>query len=217
MISRGTAVRRIAMKAKNKIVQLTELAILTAIVIVLQLTGVAIRLPFLATPISLVLIPITLGAMILGPKAGAWLGFVFGAVVFITCAIMSLDPFTAYLFQNSPIMTACICLFKSTFAGLFSGLAFKYINIKGKNSLFASFVASAITPIVNTGLFILGCLCISGTINGFISSADLGVSAPYFLIIGCAGINFLFEFAVNMILAPSLIGLYMTITKRLSK
>lgn len=204
------------MTAKNKIVQMTELAALTAIVIVLQITGTAIRLPFLATPVSLVLIPITLGAMILGPMAGAWLGFTFGTVVLIS-GITNTDPFTGFLFQNSPVMTVCICIFKSTLAGLFSGLAFKYINKNAKNSIVATFTASAITPIVNTGLFILGGLCISGTINSYLTAGKLSVSVPYFLIIGCAGINFIFEFVVNMILAPSLNGLYKTITKRISK
>lgn len=195
---------------------MTELAVLTAIVIVLQITGTALHLPFLATPISLVLIPITLGAMVLGPKAGAWLGFVFGMVVLIS-GITSTDPFTGYLFQKSPVMTACICIFKSTLAGLLSGLAFKYINRKASNSIVAAFAASAVTPIVNTGLFILGCLCISGTVSSLIADSGLSQSVPYFLIIGCAGINFIFEFLVNMILAPSLNGLYKTITKKISK
>ena len=60
---------------------MTSLAVLTAVVLVLQLTGTTIRIPFLSTSVSLVLIPITLGAILLGPLAGAFLGFVFGAVV----------------------------------------------------------------------------------------------------------------------------------------
>ena len=59
------------------------LAVLTAIVLILQLTGTAIKIPFLGTSVSLVLIPIALGAMILGPWAGLWLGLVFGGVAYI--------------------------------------------------------------------------------------------------------------------------------------
>ncbi len=200
------------MSKNTKLVSMIELAVLTAIVIVLQLTGTVIKLS--GTSISLVLIPITFGAMILGPKAGAWLGFVFGAIVFIS-GVLSLDAFTAFLFQNSPVMTACICLFKSTFAGLFAGLAFK--ALKGKSVLLASFVAGAVAPIINTGLFILGGLAINNTISAYISSEELlaGLSVPYFLIIGCAGLNFILEFTVNLVLAPTLSSLYKTITKRI--
>ena len=53
------------------------LAILTALVIILQLTGIGIRLPFLATPVSLVLIPIALGAMLLGPLAAVLFKMLF--------------------------------------------------------------------------------------------------------------------------------------------
>ena len=98
-----------------KIRQMVLLAILTGVILVLQLTGFAIKLPLLGTSISLVLIPITLGAMILGPAAGAFLGFVFGAEVYIALGVLGMDPFTAYLFQQNPVATAGICLIKSIF------------------------------------------------------------------------------------------------------
>ena len=83
-----------ASKRKQSILYMVELAVLTAIVLVLQITGAAIRIPFLGTSVSLVLIPIALGAMLLGPAAGAWLGFVFGAITYIMGGVMGLDPFT---------------------------------------------------------------------------------------------------------------------------
>ena len=64
---------------QQKIFRLTMLAVLTALVLVLQLTGTVIKLPG-GTSISLTLVPIVLGAMILGPVGGAWLGFMFGLI-----------------------------------------------------------------------------------------------------------------------------------------
>ena len=53
-----------------------------AIIAVLQLVGSAIRLgPF---SVSLVLIPIVLGAALYGWGMGGWLGLVFGAVVLLS-------------------------------------------------------------------------------------------------------------------------------------
>ena len=193
-------------KKRYRILHMVELAVLTAIVIILQLTGVAIRIPFLGTPVSLVLIPITLGAMLMGPWAGAFLGFVFGAIVYVTCGVMAMDPFTAFLFNDHPVITAGICLVKSTLAGFLAGIVFR--AIEKKNSLAATVTAAAITPVVNTGVFVLGCLLILNTIEGFIASAGLGVSGVYFIFIGCAGINFVFEFLVNMIFATALHRVY---------
>ena len=57
-------------------------AVLTALVIILQFMGTFIRFgPF---AISLVLIPIVIGAATCGVKVGVWLGFVFGVVVLLS-------------------------------------------------------------------------------------------------------------------------------------
>ncbi|MBO4983513.1 MAG: ECF transporter S component [Clostridia bacterium] len=197
---------------KKSIVRMTELAILTAIVLILQLLGIGIKLPFLATPVSLVLIPIVLGATVLGPKAGAWLGLVFGLEVYIVAGVMGMDFFTMTLFNNHPIVTFLICVVKSTLAGFLCGVVYQVIA--KKNELLATFVAAAVAPIVNTGVFIIGCLFISGTLeSNFVSE---GSTVIYFLIIGCAGLNFVIEFFVNMIFAPALNRLVNILNKRIS-
>ena len=72
-------------KTKNRKEQTKLLvlgALLTAVVIVLQLLGAFIRFgPF---SISLVLIPIVIGAAMCGVGIATWLGLVFGAVVLIS-------------------------------------------------------------------------------------------------------------------------------------
>lgn len=191
-----------ASKRNQSLLKMVQLAILTAVVLVLQSAGIVIKIPVLGTPVSLVLIPIALGAMILGPAAGAWLGFVFGLEVYIQCGVMGLDPFTAFLFQQNPVITAGICLVKSTLAGYLAGVIYKLMA--KKNELLAIFLAVAITPIVNTGVFVAGCFVILDTISAFAESINYGKNAIHFIFIGCAGINFIFEFVINMIFAPSL-------------
>lgn len=189
----------------QKIRQMVLLAVLTAMVMVLQLAGNYVRLPIMGTTVSLVLIPIALGAMLLGPAAGAWLGLVFGAVVYIQCGVMGMDAFTAFLFNAHPIVTLLICVVKSTLAGFLAGLVYKLL--KNKNEILAVFLAAAVTPIVNTGVFIIGCFAILSTIESFIAVNQEffgDVSGVYFLFIGCAGINFIFEFILNMVMAPAI-------------
>ncbi len=192
---------------------MTELAVLTAIVMILQLGGLAI--PAFGTSISLVLIPIALGAMVLGPWAGAFLGAVFGAIVYINGGVMGADVFTNFLFVNSPVMTALICFVKSTVAGFVGGILYKII-VK-KNAIAAVFVCAAAIPIINTGLFIIGCLIIIDTIEAYMASQGIGGTAIYFLFILCAGVNFILEFAVNMILSPALSRVIAVLGKRIRK
>ena len=71
------------MKRNNhaSVVRLTSLAILAALVVVLQTVASGIRIG--PVPISLTLVPIVVGAILFGPGAGAGLGFVFGLVCLI--------------------------------------------------------------------------------------------------------------------------------------
>ncbi len=199
---------------KKSILYMVELAVFTAIVLLLQLTGAAIRIPFLGTSVSLVLIPIALGAMLLGPAAGAWLGFVFGAVTFLVGGVMGTDPFTLFLFQDAPLMTAAICFVKSTLGGYLSGLVYKLL--KDKKPTLAVFLSAMLLPVVNTGLFVLGCFLIMDTIRGFAATIGMeGASVVYFVFIVLAGVNFIFEFLVNTLFSPALKRVIDIVSRRL--
>lgn len=173
------------------------LAVLLALVIVLQVWASAI--PVGATRISLTLVPIVLGAVLLGPAAGALLGAAFGAVV-IFAALAGGDYFTFILLSDHPLLTVALCLVKGAAAGFVAGIVFRLFR---KKSEYAAVILSALAaPVVNTGLFILGALLMSDTLNAnFVAD---GTTVLYFLVIGCAGINFLVEFAVNAVASPAI-------------
>ncbi len=194
----GTLGRTSRRSQKDAILYLAQLAILTAIIMVLHFSGAAI--PAFGTKISLTLIPIALGAMILGPTAGGILGFIYGLTVYISLGVLHMDPFTGFLFDHNPIMTFLICTVKTTAAGVLGGLVYR--ALRKKSVLLAVFVAAALVPTVNTGIFVLGCFTIYNTISQVAASS--GYSAVYFILIVCAGANYLLEMAVNMIFAPAL-------------
>ena len=198
-------------KQKQNILYLVQLALLTAVIMVLHFSGVAI--PAFGTKISLVLIPIALGAMLLGPVAGAILGLIYGATVFISLGVMHMDPFTGFLFDNTPIMAALICTVKTTAAGFVAGWVYRVLA--KKNVLLAVFVAAALVPTVNTGIFVLGCFLIYSTISEF--AAGAGYSAVYFILIICAGLNYVLELAINMIFSPALERLVRLLSKKIRR
>ena len=97
------------------------LAILTALVIVLQAFGGSFSIG--AVTLNFTLIPLVLGAIVLGPLAGAFLGFVGGVVILIQ-VIIAPAGFYYIIWTHSPLITTMICLVKTTVAGFVAGFVY---------------------------------------------------------------------------------------------
>ena len=178
--------------AKN----VTILGVLTAIIVVLQIFGIYFRIGTIS--LSFVLVPIVIGGILTGVIGGTILGFIFG-VITLVMGIVGADQFTFILFSDHPFLTILTCVIKGSAAGFMSGFVYKLL--KDKNLTLSTFAASAVAPIVNTGLFIVGAFCMADTLNSNFVAENSNV--VYFIFIGCAGINFLIELAINLVLAPS--------------
>ena len=184
---------------KNTALRMTQLAILTAIVVLLQCFGGLLRLPFMGTAGNLVLIPIAIGAILLGPAAGTWLGFLCGAVIYLF-GVTGADPFTHILFEAHPLITALICLVKTSLAGFLAALLYR--AVAKYNEYLALLLTAILVPIVNTGVFVLGCFTILDTLSrNFVGE---GESVIAFIFLGLAGVNFLFELGLNLVLTPAI-------------
>ncbi len=173
------------------------LAVLLALVVLFQVFGSYIKIG--ATTFSFVLVPIVLGGIMLGVVAGAILGFAFSLIVMIM-GFTGLDAFTNVLLANQVGGTIATIFIKGIAAGVIPALVYKLIA--KKNQTVGVIVAAAIAPIINTGLFIICMLFMSDVLTA--NFVPDGTSVLYFLVIGCAGINFLVEFAINIVLAPTL-------------
>jgi uncharacterized membrane protein len=179
---------------KQKTQKLVGVGLLTAIVIVLQALSVIIR-PTGIFNITLSLVPIVVGAALYGYKAGAWLGFVFSMIVLFTD--------TAAFMAISVPGTIITVLVKGTAAGLVAGLVYLALEKKGK---YLAVITSAIVcPIVNTGLFLVGCIVFfMDTINTWSQAAGYSNAGAY-MIFGLVGINFIIEMAVNIVLSSVIV------------
>ena len=177
----------------TKVIALTS--ILTALVIVLQFLGQFIRFgPF---AISLVLVPIVIGAATCGTKTSTWLGLVFGAIVLVS---------DAQAFLAIDILgTVVTVLLKGMLAGLLAGLTYKLVS--KKNVYLAVILSAIVCPIVNTGVFLLGCIIFfMDTISQWATAFGFP-SAVEYMFLGMVGANFLFELAINVVLSPVVVRL----------
>ncbi len=188
--------------------KITGIAVFLALVIVLQAFGGTISIG--AVQLNFTLIPIVLGAILFGATAGAILGFACGVVVLIQ-VIMGAVPFYALIWANDPVVTLFTCIVKTTVAGFVAGILFQWL--KNKNRYVAIFVASGIVPVINTALFIVGCLLMTNSVHGLANGQNLLV----FILVGLVTFNFFVEFAINLLVAPALHRVVEIVTKGVKK
>ncbi len=171
---------------------ITGMAVLTAIVVVLQWLA-SILPPFGTFHINLVLTPIIVGAALYGAWAGGWLGFVFGVVVLLTDA-------GAFLAVDV-VGTIVTCILKGVLSGLAAGLVFRLCA--KKSVLLATILGGICAAVVNTGVFLLGC-CVFfyDTVAAWGAAVGFENTATYMLV-GFVGVNFLGELGVNLVLSSA--------------
>lgn len=192
-------------KMKDNTYRLTGLAILTAIIIVLQIFTTFVKFgPF---SITLALIPMVVGAAMYGVGAGAYLGAVLGAVVTIMC-ITGGDVGGAMVWAANPFLCAVMCVLKTALAGLCAGAV--YMLLETKNRYVAVFLAAIVAPIVNTGVFIVGMLLF---FKDLLAAWAGGSDLLTYIIVGIVGVNFLVELGVNVILSPVVVRIIDSVKK----
>lgn len=174
--------------------KLVLLSLFTALVAILSYFGGFIKIGGLAS-ISLTLIPVVLGAALCGPLAGAWLGGVAGAVFFATADAV-------FWFGLSIPGTIITVMIKGILSGLMAGVVYQLLE---KYNRYAAVLASAVVcPVVNTGIFLIGCLVFFlDTVRG--GAALEGMSVGGYLIVFFVGLNFVFELLTNVILSPAIV------------
>jgi len=178
--------------------KLVFLALLTAIVVAFQLAAIVTRPLFPAFSISLVLMPIVIGAALVGVFAGVWLGLVFGVSVILSgdaAPFMAIDPFA----------TIAIILLKGLLAGLAAGWVYKFLEDMSKTV--ASIIAAVVCPVVNTGIFVIGSLLFFFPTMEAWGAAAGHANAISFVVIVLAGVNFLVELGINLVLSPTIVRL----------
>ena len=179
-----------------KIKRMVSIALLMALVVVMQAISNIIP-PVSGFPISLVLIPIVLGAALFGPAAGAVLGGTFGVIVYINC-VTGADPGGAMVFQANPILCFLVVMGTGILAGAASGWVYRLL--KRKNPYVAMICAAIVCPVVNTGVFI-ACMLLFfiEVLQAWASGADvLG-----YILSGLVLVNFVPELIINLVFSPA--------------
>ncbi len=179
-----------------KIKKMVSVALLMALVIVMQFISGNIP-PVGGFTISLVLIPIVLGAAIFGPGAGALLGATFGTIVYINC-VTGADPGGAMVLHASPVLCFFVVMTKGILAGWASGWVYKLLA--GTNSYIAMLCAAVVCPLLNTGIFIT---CMFLFFIDVLRAWAQGGDIIAYVLTGLIVANFLPELIINILFSPA--------------
>lgn len=178
-----------------KTLRMVQIALFAALVAVLQVLSTVLPTPYVK--ITLTMIPVVLGGVYFGKKAGAFLGAVFGLVV-AAFTVSGFDIGAHMMFQARPFLTVFICFAKGMLAGWVSGLIFELMQ-KVSSRPFSILWAAGAAPIVNTAFF---CVFLFAFYPEILQSWAGGTNVWLYMLTGLVGINFVVEFLLNIILCP---------------
>lgn len=198
-------------KTHEKTRRLVGLAMLSAIIIVLQIICTFIKFgPF---TITLALTPIFIGAALYGAWSGAYLGALLGVVIFVA-GLIGWDPATLGLItlhEWSPIFVFVICVLKTAVAGFTAGVVYKAMASKSETA--ATITASVLCPIVNTALFLVGMFTFfMPTLQAGAAADGKGVIAYAILVL--VGLNFIVEFITVIVLSVAVARIIKAVGKK---
>ncbi len=182
------------MKKKGTL-YLVQMALLVAIILLMAFTPIGYIRITPALEITLIVVPVAVGAVLMGPLGGAVLGGVFGITSFARC--FGLDFFGTTLLGINPVATFLVCVPTRVLAGWIAGLVFCVMQ-KGKHTKKISYYAANLAcPVCNTVFFMtLLCLCFFRTdfIQQMASQMEVGNNVLAFVVV-FVGINGLIEAA----------------------
>ena len=147
------------------------MSILIAIILVMAFTPLG-YLKTAGLEITFIQVPVIVGAILMGPTAGAILGGVFGLTSFIQC--FGLSAFGAALLEINAVYTFILCFFSRVLMGWLTGLIFRALQKVDRTKFVSYAVTSLAAPILNTVFFVGGMILLFGSssyIQGLMAEA----------------------------------------------
>lgn len=179
--------------------KMVQMALFIAIIVIMTFTSIGYIKTF-GLEITLLVVPVAVGAIALGPTAGAILGGVFGITSFIQCFGMS--AFGAMLLGINPVGTFIVCMVPRILMGWITGLTFAGVKKVNKNLSFA--VSNLVGPLLNTMFFMTILMLFfynTDFIQGF--AQKMGTHNVFAFVLAFVGLNGLIEAGICFILGTA--------------
>ena len=182
------------MKKKFETKRMVEMALLIAIILLMAFTPIG-YIKTMGLEITLIVIPVAVGAVTLGPAAGAILGGVFGLTSFIQCFGMS--AFGSMLLGINPFTTFLVCVPTRILTGWLTGLIYQGLRKVKPVQKISVVLANLFCPLLNT-FFFMTTLVIFFYHTEYIQSiaSSVGAANALLFVVTFVGVNGIVEAAV---------------------
>lgn len=186
-------------KQQSNTRRMAQLALFIAIIFVMRITGLT-RIPIGPLYMTLSMIPIAIGAMLIGPAGGAVLGLVYGCTSLYD-AITGASVMTGAFFQVSPVHTVLLCVGTRVLVGFLTGWLFRAVHRIDRTKTVSYFIGGLLAPVLNTVLF-MGYIVLFFYRTEFVQNmvVKLGASGPLMLVVLMVGVQGLLEAAGGLVI-----------------
>ena len=190
------------MNNRTNLRKMTELASFISNILVMKITGLS-SIPVGPLVMTLTMIPIAIGAMLLGPTEGAVLGFIYG-LTSLYDAVTGRSAMTHFFFQISPVNTVILCVLIRTLVGFLTGMIFKAVKKLDKKKFICYYVGGLAAPMLNTILF-MGYIVLFFYKTEYVQNLvdKLGAANPFMFIVLLVGIQGLLEWLGGVVIGGS--------------
>lgn len=190
--------------SNQKIFKMSCLAIFTALIFILVFTGIGYIPIGPGFTLTILTLPLAVGAVTFGANAGAYLGFVFGLTSLMTC-LLAMDPMGVWLWAISPLRCVFTCIVPRVMAGYLCGKIFEVLSklCKSKTKIIAHIVANASAALLNTIFFLSALWLFYGRHEAVTYYTD-GSSNLFVVIVVFGGVQALIEIASNIIIGTAI-------------
>jgi uncharacterized membrane protein len=189
-------------KSNTRTLKMVQLALLTAILLLMDFTPIGyIKLPT-GLSITVIGIPVIVGAITIGPVGGAILGAVFGLTSFSQA--FRGDPFGTLLLSVNPLGLFVTCMVPRILMGWLTGLIFKGLKKINPTNAITYVIASLSGSLLNTVLFMTTLMLFFYNEPVF-QEQVLGLNATnvFTLIIAMVGINVVTEAIASVVIGTA--------------
>ena len=163
----------INMKRNTNTIRIAQYAVLIALMLILAFTPLG-YIKIGIVEITPMMLPVALGAIVIGPVGGLVLGSVFGLTSFVQCFGMS--PFGALLLGLNPFGAFFTCFVPRALMGYLVGIIFKALFRVDRTKIVSFAVANLLSALLNTLFFVGSMLIFYWNNDAFVSAmADGGL------------------------------------------
>lgn len=187
------------------------LAVFALIIVVMAFTPVG----FLKTgnlEASFLVVPVAIGAILLGPTYGAVLGLVMGVVSFAQC--FGASDMGSALFGVSAVNTFLLCVIPRVICAWMAGVFYDLLSKIDKTGFVPQIAAAVVCPIFNFILFMLGLSLLFGQTPYLLNMQTQMNASGIGFYFALGGMNLLYELLASVVLTTGISTLILKFKNR---